>query len=67
MKLKKTLAVLSAIAAGSTMIFGQALSVQAEDVITEEVAAPVEEVITPVEEAAAPVEEVAAPAEEAAE
>ena len=74
MKLRKTLAVLSAIAAGSTMIFGQAVSVQAEDVIigetsvsSEEAAAPVEEVAAaPVEEAAAPAEEAAAPAEEAA-
>ena len=78
MKLRKTLAVLSAIAAGSTMIFGQAVSVQAEDVVieetsvssevapAEEAAAPVEEATAPAEEAAAPVEEVAAPAEEAA-
>ena len=78
MKLRKTLAVLSAIAAGSTMIFGQAVSVQAEDVVIEETsvssevapaegaAAPAEEAAAPAEEAAAPVEEAAAPAEEAA-
>ena len=67
MKLKKTLAVLSAIAAGSTMIFGQAVNAQAEELVpTEEITAPVEEFVAPVENVTEPVEEVIAPVQEVA-
>ena len=66
MKMKKILAVLSAVAAGSTMIFGQALNAQAEEIISAEETAPVEDVAAPVENVAAPVEDVAESVQESA-
>ena len=66
MKMKKILAVLSAVAAGSTMIFGQALNAQAEEFVSAEETAPVEDVAAPVENVAAPVEDVAESVQESA-
>ncbi|MBR1592807.1 MAG: hypothetical protein IJ666_07345 [Ruminococcus sp.] len=65
MKFKKTIAVLAAVTAGSTLAFGQALSAQADDAEAAENIAPVEEYAAPAEEYAVPTEE-AAPAEDTA-